>query len=359
MIQSVPSDLLYLAAELVTGKSIPVLIGITRLPVAQWLAWIMVSMGGVTGACFSALVARKTHSLSLLAFFNRLLQLSFSLWLSLSLVFSLAKGIHAERGAALAVIPAFCIIVQPLPQRHSTALVSFLLCFVAFYVCSVNPTIVEQPPLLLHDSYSTGITPQRPLPSYTIALTLQEIVARSIQLFVLGFYAGVQHAPTELLFDTVENGIWKPVSLSTLRPPVYASHHHANHTTYSLFIGLVSAWLRVCVWSMVCFLQENQMHIMFENQTPEEWNWLCCIVYMTTLLYSASWTVTQLREQVLPRFGVFTQTDRFKTIVCILALAAFHRQEFPDVIFWSTNGLLAFSVVTALLTLRVNHNDTY
>jgi hypothetical protein len=359
MIQSVPSDLLYLGAELVTGKSIPVLVGITRLPVAQWLAWIMVSMGGVTGACFSALVARKTHSLSLLAFMNRLLQLGFSLGLSLSLFFSLAKGIHATRGAALAVIPAFCITVQPLPQRHSTALVSFLLCSLAFYVCSVSPTVAEPTPVeyahrLLLPRAAAQMPPRSvAVSSYTIALTLQQIVARSIQLFALGFYAGIQHAPTELLFDTSETGVWKTQSWTTLRP-VYASHHHANHTTYSLFVGLVSAWIRVCTWAMACFLQENQLHVMLENEAPGEWAWLCCTVYMTALLYSASWTATQLREQVLPRFCVFSPTDRLKTTVCIVALAILHRQEFPDVMFWLTNAFLACSVATALLTLRLS-----
>jgi hypothetical protein len=50
-----------------------------------------------------------------------------------SLLLSLSGGIHAARGEALAVIPAFFSLAQSLPQRHSTALVSFVLCLLVFY----------------------------------------------------------------------------------------------------------------------------------------------------------------------------------------------------------------------------------
>jgi hypothetical protein len=68
MIKSVPPDLLYLCAELVTGKSVPVLVGITRLPIGQALAWAMVTLGAVAGTLFSVYASRRASGIALLGF---------------------------------------------------------------------------------------------------------------------------------------------------------------------------------------------------------------------------------------------------------------------------------------------------
>ena len=346
MIRSVAPDLLFICAELVTGKSIPVLVGITRLPVGQVLTWVMVSMGALAGTFFSVWAAHNTGGMTLLGFVNRLLQLCFSLGLSLSLVLSLAGGVNAGRGVALAVIPAYCSIVQPLPQRHSTALVSFGLCCIAVYVCMTTPLASDPvPPSLIHPTATSLRRGGAENPEPPAMLSLGEVVGRAIQLFVLAFYACLQHAPTQLYFQV------EPVG--ERGGAVYASHHHARHAVYTLFVGLVSAWIRLCVWSSVCFFQDNQFHRMIGNESAVGgWDWICCIVYATALLYSACWTSTQLGEQVLPRFSISSKARGLKFVALILGAATLFRQRDSALMFWAVNLLVGASVLSSVLSIR-------
>lgn len=376
MLRSVPLDVLYLCAELVTGKSIPVLVGITRLPVGQGLAWLSVSAGAIAGTCFSVWAARQTQSLALLSFLNRCLQLVYSLGLSVSLLLSLARGVHIEHGAALVLIPAFCLAWQPLPQRHSTALVAFLLSWGVFYLCAIMSAVDAGIPTTAHtleeamhhsrlrhtpsqERLFIGRAPGEAPPAASVALTLQEIVLRSLQLFLLGAYACIQHAPTQVYFDARHvQGDWGGEGWDCGRGrPTYASLHHANHAAYSFFLGLVSAWLRVCAWSPICFSQENFLHLMLEGDHRRgDWDWLCCAAYSVALLYSACWTATQLREQVLPRFVSGPASEephvQLKATVLIFALAALYRQRDPGLMFGLTHALTAVSVLTAYATLK-------
>lgn len=370
MLRSVPLDILYLCAELVTGKSIPVLVGIAQLPVGQGLAWLSVSAGAIAGTCFSVWAARETQSLALASFLNRCLQLAFSLGLSISLLLSLAGGVHIEHGVGLALIPAFCVVWQPLPQRHSTALVAFLLSWGTFYICTIMTAVdsgasssssthtleeAMRRSRLRHNPYQDKTHPMgTPAP---VALTLQEIVLRSIQLFLLGAYACIQHAPTQVFFDSHHSqGDWGGDGWDCGRGrPTYASFHHANHAPYSFFMGLVAAWLRVCAWSPVCFSQENFLHLMLEGDKRSDWDWLCCAAYICTLLYSACWTATQLREQVLPRFCIDTEPARLRAAVLVFALAAIFRQRVPTLMFGLTYALVGISVLTAYATLKPVH----
>lgn len=352
MLKSVPLDILYICAELLTGKSIPVLVGIVRLPIGQGLAWLSVTAGAVTGTCFSVWAARQTQSLSLPSFIDRLLQLCFSLFLSVSHLLALAKGVHPEHGATLVLIPAFCIVWQTLPQRHSTALVAFLLSWATFYVSGLMTSIDASLPTsaatleeaMGHSRLRHYRDPEPHAQPQAVA-TLQQIVVRALQLFALGAYATIQHAPTQVLFDLARER------------PTYASIHHARHAGYSLFMGFAAAWLRVCAWTVVCFSEENFLTLMLDTSSATHlqsarWDWLCCIFYSVTLLYSASWTATQLREQVLPCFLCPTSSDTLRLFVLLFALAAVYRQRAPDLMFGITHVLTAVSVLTALVTLR-------
>ncbi len=352
MLKSVPLDLLYICAELVTGKSIPVLVGLVRLPIGQGLAWVSVATGAVAGTCFSVWAERHTQRLTVLSFINRLLQLCFSLFLSISHLLSLAKGVYPQHGPALLLIPAFCIAWQPLPQRHSTALVSFLLSWATFYVCgimtSIDAGVDTAAPTLEQAMQRQKLSHQAQGP--VIVATLQQIVLRALQLFALGVYAAIQHAPTEVYFDSRSE--W-----DSTRRPTYASHHHAKHSFYTLFMSLVSTWLRVSAWTIVCFSQENFLTLMLETTEIERssFNWLCFAFYSVTLLYSATWTATQLREQILPCFIRTTDppsSDLLRVFVLVFAFAAYYRQRPPELMFVLTHVLTAVSVLTALATLK-------
>lgn len=339
-IQFIPKDILIICAELMTGKSIPVIVAIATLPVDQLLAWTMLCMGAASGALFSVYSSRCVVGMTQLGFVNRLLQLCFSLWLSLSLLLSVTRGIHAERGVVLSVIPTFCVVIQALPQRTSTALVAFLLNLGVFYVCMV--TVAWSP-------VQTGLYARRMIASTLAeeADSVGQIVLRALQLFSLAFYACIQHAPTSVYFAS-EHGV--------ARSDVYASHRHARSAHHTLVVALVSAWIRVCVWSSICFFQDNFLHSILENSHAlyrDGSDWFCCSMYMVTLLYSASWTATQLGEQVLPWF-VEKGAVELKLLVCILAGAALFRQRNGQLAFITTHVLTVLCIVTTLLTLKTD-----
>lgn len=203
--RSIPIDVMYICAELVTGKSIPVLVGITRLPVDQFLAWLMLLLGAVFGTLFSVYTSRAVTGMTLLGFSNRLIQLCFSLCMSLSMLLSVSTGIQASSGFVLSLIPAFCVVAQNLPQRDSTALLSFGLCSLLFYVAMITSVMAEKREvdsmaltmMMHHDRGLVG--PGRK----SVARETEGVwryVWRSLQLFLLGFYACIQHAPTQVLY---------------------------------------------------------------------------------------------------------------------------------------------------------------
>jgi len=337
-------DVLILSSELLTGKSIPVLVGIARLPIDQFLAGVVLSMGAAAGALYSFYVLQAVSSMHQASFVNRLVQLSFSLCLSLSLLLSVSRGIQRERGVVLSVVPAFCVVSQTLVQRDSTVCVLFLLSVSVYWFCMVSPIVV---------TVDNSIIPaqQQQLPSVLQSLntdSLQEevvgvwdVLLRALQLFILAFYASVQHAPTQDLCAS-QHGT-----------AVYASSHYAKHAGYALYVHLCSALGRVCVWYGVCFFQSNVLHVLLENDLSRGgWDWSCCVLYSTLLLYSACWTATQVREQVLPFFKLTAVTDRLKLLVCVLSLATLYRQRDPQLVFSVTTGLSLVSLVATAVAIR-------
>ena len=336
-------DVLILSSELLTGKSIPVLVGIARLPIDQFLAGVVLSLGAAAGAVFSFYASRAVSVMHPLSLANRLVQLLFSLCLSLSLLLSLARGIHYERGVILSIVPAFVVASQTLVQRDSTVCVLFLASVSVYWYCMVTPVVVT-----VDNSFPAQ---QQQLPSVLQSLNTDspqeevagvwDVLLRALQLFVLAFYAGVQHAPTQDLC-TSQHG-----------DAVYASPYYAKHASYALYVNLFSALLRVCVWYGVCFFQSNVLHVMLENDLSRGgWDWSCCVLYSTLLLYAACWTATQLREQVLPFFKLTSVTDRLKLLVCALSLAALYRQRAPEIVFFVTTGLSLACLAAAAGALR-------
>lgn len=356
ILKHAPWDVLCVGSELVTGKSIPVLMGIVQLPIDRRLAYLVLSLGAVIGALYSVYASRAVAGMTTLGFGNRLVQLSFSLFLSLSFLLSMARGIHYDRGTALSVVPAFCVVTQPLPQHQYTTLVSFLLACVVLSRCLSTSIGLPSDDTGHFLSASTTL---RPITHRSIAeesATVWETVLRALQLFILAFYASVQHAPTQEYFNVHHpHGTHHALVAHQRRArrPVYASHHHSERTRYATLLGLVTAWVRVTFWYILCFLHDNVVHLMLGNDFSRGgFDWTCAILYMTTLLYSGSWTATQIWEQVLPHFKLNSRHERLKFLALILGLATLFRQREGSAVFWATNALTLLALATTALTLK-------
>lgn len=335
----IPVDILYVAAELVSGRSIPLLVGITRLPIDQFLAGLVLSMGAVTGVFFSVYAGRATDPRHPLVFYHTLLQCSFSLFFTLSLLLSLARGIHYERGIILSLLPAFCAVAQALPLRGSTYLISLLLAGFCLAYCLTIPAPASeaerralfQLPSVLASLDPSGSTEEE-------AVGVWGVLSRALTLYVLAFYASVQHFPAQALI---------PSKHTRLASPKYV--HDAR---YALLVNMFAALLRVVAWYGVCFLQDNTLHVMLENDlTRGSWDSTCCVVYTVTLLYSACWTATLVREQLLPGLHLDGQPSRLKYLATLLALAAYYRQRNADLLLTLGVSLGGVSLLVTAFTL--------
>ena len=76
------TDVFVISSDLITGKSIPVLVGIARLPIDRFLAGVVLSMGAAAGTVFSHYTSRLSRGLHPLSQANRFVQLFFALFLS-------------------------------------------------------------------------------------------------------------------------------------------------------------------------------------------------------------------------------------------------------------------------------------
>jgi len=378
MLHALPGDLLYLCTDLVTGKSIPLLLGITLLPLDHWLTAMVLILGALSGTLYSAWVARNVCNLSspIVAFGNMAVQTVFAIFSSISLAFQISTAI-TPTGIVLSCIPAFCVIAQPYPQRHSTALLALALNACFFYVSMITGIMrsldfeAVSHLNLLHTRTLMGVDEPvsrmglmhaRTLMSLgmidQLADTVWRVVTRSVLIFVLAFYASVQHAPLQAY---IGKHLEKP-----LMDPVYASRFIASNPLYCSFASLCAAWIRCFVWLGVTFFHNNALHLIIENQRRREWPWVCCYLYMTALLFSAGWSWTQLTEQVLPCFfmnlpekweywkppgGTFTQRMKLPVLTVIVAFSAYYHQSDPWILIVLALVLSVVTITSALVSL--------
>jgi hypothetical protein len=295
---------------------------------------VVLSMGALAGALFSVYACVSTDRGHRLARWNRVLQACYGLVLSLSLALSLARGIHYQRGIILSLAPAFCLVAQTLSQRESAALLGLLLFVPALAIglSSPVPSGGGQQAAVL-PSVLRGLNPSSPLEEEAVGVW--EVLGRALQLFVLAFYASVQHA---LPADSDNAGVFQP-SRAFLALPVYA-----------LFVSLVGALVRVVVWYLVCYVQDNALHLMLENDIScGAWAWPACVAYTVVLLYASVAAASQIRDQLL---RLEAPAGRLKFVACALALAALYRQRDPAILFVATGALAGVSVAVAALTLE-------
>lgn len=333
------SDVLFLAMDLLSGKSIPVLVAIARLPLDQVLVGNVLMLGAVAGVFYSVYGHLPLEPRHPLVRWNLLLQNCAALFFSLSLALALGRGIQPERAVALGVIPAFCLVAQPFPSHGTNTaclvallLVVFLLPFLLAVPAVGDPSLPSASLALLLPYGGLSNQNQSTTQSQSEDQEAQGVLAvlgRCVQIFVPAFYACIQQAPA---------------------PTPDAAKRLAASSRYALLVGLVAAWVRVAAWYFVCFYQNNSMHVMLEDANPESWNWGACAAYAVILLYSACWNAAAIRERLLPQ-AASSRPARLKCLVAVLALAALFRQRVPDILLWGTAGLASLCLLVTAVVL--------
>jgi len=341
-------DLLCLSSELFTGKSLPALLVLAQRPLDRVPSVVALLLGGLSGAVFTVWASGVSSGLSrrpAVAFGNRALQLGFSAALSLGMALQLARSLAPDGGLLLSLAPALCVCSRALPQRHSTPLLALILALVAMYAGFTTPA--DAPSGQRRAVADVLPLPDARRPAGERTLDAWRLVARALQLFACGLYACIQHAPTQTYEGTVSEHKHEQVQYGSIR-----LHDDA---LYALCVGITAALIRLYPLVAACLFTGNAMHVLLEDDGGWRPDRACAGAYMVALLYQACWTLTQLREQVLPHFRVLRldqPRNKTKALVLLLVLASYAPARHIEAVCLATNVLLGCSVLTVCLTLR-------
>lgn len=211
MLDVLVSDVLFLSSDLLTGKSLPLLVGITVLPVDRQLLGMILGMGVASGLAFTMWSARVATTMIPVMFLLRLVNLAFSVFLSVSFFLRMAMELHAT-ALSLSVIPVFILHMQKLPERPSTHLILFVMTLFLFWVGLLSPIHQETPEHSITQQNMRRLMALNRMEWQTHHLHRQTIEVeqgpnvwvtffRVLVLYILTFYASVHHGPTQVYFS--------------------------------------------------------------------------------------------------------------------------------------------------------------
>ena len=363
-------DLNYLASDLVSGKSIPVLIAVTVLPLDPNLLGTMVLLGVFLGSLATLAHAWKPPSIGLAAILtgwgSRFLNHSFAAFLSLSLLLRIVRHLYAS-GPSLSLLPAFCVVCQYVPERPSTTFTLLVISIGLFWLGIAHEMEALHPAgarsgaellaenvhqsqrslmllpesgrrlLALHRGDRLPASRSHKHDSHEITQSFWESLGYSLIIVGLTFYAAANHGPVHS-YGTGDEG--NPAARR------YMSVQYLYSKAYSVWPTLAAAMLRAYVYLRTAWLHGNALHLIYETTADARAvSHFCVWLHVVVLLYSAAWSCTQLTEQVLTVFvGDKTQLRMNFTVLLIAAAYLFQwRDDWLG--FWLTLGVAGATVV--------------
>jgi len=345
MFRYLPTDILYLSGELVSGKSLPVLMAIVHIPFDRVLTCIMLLLGYLFGSFFSAWSACHRKFLSPWSFtcWCSFFHMYFSTCLSLAFMLRLSSTFTGEKGVIFSLAPAYCVLCQALPQRPSTVLIILLLGLSSFYVSMITnippiPLAFQHPQSRISESRIPELDKIFQPKESKVYNSVWETITNAIQLFILAFYASIHHGPLQVLISGNSN-----------QHPVYTSHFMVTKFGYSCIIHFVSGLIRLSIWICVVWFQSNMLHILLELDQSRYWAWLPSFLFMMTLLYESTWMITQITEQIFP----WTHTNpisKLKFTLLTLSKAGMFQFQYMRWPFIMAQLLSILSIVNTLVS---------
>ena len=325
-------DLNYLASDLVTGKSIPILVAVSTLPLDPNLLGTMVLLGVFLGSIVTLAQAWRPPATGragvLAGWAARFLNHAFGAFLSLSFLLRVSARIYAS-GNTLSLLPAFCVVCQYVPERPSTPF-TLLVISIALFWLGIAYEMEAPPPAsygaveLLADSVhqsqrllmaspgaplgparhlsalhredyrrphakhtpSTGISPAAGMihAPRAIVQSVWDSFRYSLLVVALAFYASANHGPVHS-YGTGDEG--DPTARR------YMSVQYLYSQAYSVWPTLSAGMLRAYVYLRTAWLHGNSLHLICENHNDARTvTLLCAWLHVVILLYSAAWSST-------------------------------------------------------------------
>lgn len=369
-------DLNYLASDLVTGKSIPILIAVSILPLDPNLLGTMVLLGVLLGSMLTLAQAWRPPGTGITAILTgwgaRFLNHSFAVFLSLSFLLRVAARIYIT-GGTLAVLPAFCVVCQYVPERPSTPFTLLVISIGLFWIGIAYEMEALHPAPVYLEPHTSGVElmaanvhqSQRSLmhatpgnsrsllalhrgdwrmqhhrhdhPSQSVTRSVWDSLRYSVLVVILAFYATVSHGPIHS-YGSGDEG--NPLARR------YMSVQYLYSRVYSIGPTLTSGLLRAYVYLRTAWMHGNALHLICENNADARaLSLFCAWLHAVVLLYSAAWSCTQLSEQVLTIFVGDKTRLRMNAAVVLLVFSSLFRWKDDWIGFHMTVAVAGITVV--------------
>jgi len=337
------TDLNYLASDLVTGKSLPILVAASTIPLDPNLMGTMIISGVLIGSGAILIQAWQPPNPNMLINWGvRFINHLFSAFLSAAFLFRLANQVHPGSGGAISALPAFCVILQHVQERPSTPFTLLALSIALFWagifyefgepekhhyttIIADRQQSLSRSLLAMSrdDWHRKRMRETTAIKNMGVVQSVWDSTRYSLVILILTVYATVQHGPIHTYTQT-----------DTRK---YLSVHYVCNRAYSLWPTLSAAMLRAYVYLRTAWLHGNALHLICED--TEAVSTFCAWLHMVVLLYSMAWNCTQLTEQGLTGFVGDKVDMRMRLTGALLAFAYIYRWRDAWVAFWLTLGV--------------------
>lgn len=328
-------DFLYLASDLMTGKSVPILLAVTVYHLDPHLLGSMVLIGTCVGIACNIYKTCKKPASEPVDWYVRLFLNTLSTILSICLLKKLLWYMHPN-GLMLGTISSFWVINTSLPERPVSLTIMFITTIVLFYV-----SLIISPAMVIDSDYVLEHQRQLQGTKYHLHATTSNVVANTrhthpiqnsfpacIIILILTIYATVLHGP---LYNYT--GRLCSPSLLFNRP-------------YAIFVCIISALFRAYVIISIGWMQHNIIHLLLEGSPSVNFAvWFYAIV---TLL-SINWTVTHTTYNLLTQFKENPNLMKIKYIIFLFAIAYIYNWTYYTVFLTVLTIFACISISVALV----------
>jgi hypothetical protein len=322
--ESFIADLSYLSSDILSGKSLPLLVAVSTFPLDPNLMGTMIFLGVTLGGIL-------TYAQAQLAFYRRWIYLGriirvinqlFSSVITVMFLYRVLPSMHPQ-GLFLGMIPTMVVLTQALPERPSTAFVLLILSMISFstsvaheidYIEHTPVAHVEQAQLMMAQTQPHTVSrsmlalsePHRSL----LALSRKDVsimrhrheykttpihhsASYSIGICVLSIYASIQHGDVS--------------------PGLYVSLTYSTSMLYAIMVTSTATLLRGYVYLRVGWVHQSPLHLLFSRDMTYYTPQICGFTQATVMLFSAAWSVSQITP------SRFSQDARTRVVVLIMA----------------------------------------
>jgi hypothetical protein len=387
-------DTSFLSSDLLTGKSLPVLVAISTLPLDPNLLGTMVLLGATMGALVNLRYAWSVitvHTVNWVAYFLHNL---FSAFLSCSFLLHLAGRVR-NGGAGISILPLYVVLVQGVSESIDTCYVSLMLSMTLGWLNLVYEppshsdryelasAVVALPGTFSLQEYHDPAAAQRtllamdkqywykthhreahlPHPSqqpHYVSTSVQDNLLHSVIILMLTFYASLQHTPVALYVPTAVDP-----SQSKDRLRMYVSVNLLVNRLYSIWVAMTAALIRSFVLLTVGLIQRNSLHVIYDPSHDYHGTvpLVCYWVYLVALTHSGTWAMTQftlawacmnlgpqqasniLSQERTKQLKDYCTDMRLRWAVVLLALSSLYKWEDPVIAMSLVLPMLGTSIV--------------